>query len=156
MQDLQDIDPAHLKWTELEKRPYLWAVIHEALRHMPGIAHRSARIAREEDLFYRSRDGTTEWVIPRGSAIGMTARINHWDPEVFPNPDDFSPERWLVDGKPDYGLQRLLMSFGKGSRVCIGEQYVGNTFIFSFSSRLSFVLDANISASAWPTARSIS
>ncbi|KAK4189411.1 Cyrochrome P450 monooxygenase [Podospora australis] len=121
MEDLQGLNPTNLKWTELEKRPYLWAVIHESLRMVPGVSHRSARIAREEDLVYRSQDGKIEWVIPRGTPIGMTSMIQHWDKELFPNPDEFIPERWLVDGQPNYKLQKNLMSFGKGTRSCIGE-----------------------------------
>ncbi|KAM0723251.1 hypothetical protein Q7P37_001452 [Cladosporium fusiforme] len=121
MQDLEGMDATNLKWVELEKKPYLWAVMHEALRMMPGVSHRSARIAREEDLVYKSTDGKTEWVIPRGTPIGMTSMINHWNEDLFPNPDEFIPERWLVDGEPNYKLQRMLISFGKGSRSCIGE-----------------------------------
>jgi cytochrome P450 len=53
----------------------------------------------------------------------MTAMINHWDTRLFPNPDAFDPERWLLsDGKPDYTLQKFLISFSKGSRVCVGER----------------------------------
>lgn len=121
MQDLRDLDPSKLSWVELEKKPYLWAIIHESLRMMPGVSHRSARIAREEELVYRSTDGKTEWVIPRGTPIGMTSMINHWNKDLFPNPDEFIPERWLVDGQPNYKLQRMLIAFGKGSRSCIGE-----------------------------------
>lgn len=40
MEDLKSVDPDNLKWTDLEQKPYLWAVIHECLRHMPGISHR--------------------------------------------------------------------------------------------------------------------
>ncbi|CAP71741.1 uncharacterized protein PODANS_6_6940 [Podospora anserina S mat+] len=108
-------------WAELEQRPYLWAIVHESLRMMPGVSHRSARIARTEDLVYRTRDGKTEWVIPRGTPIGMTSMINHFNEELFPNPHSFSPERWLIDGKPNYKLQKFLIAFGKGSRSCIGE-----------------------------------
>lgn len=122
MEDLKDIDATNLKWTELEKRGYLWAIIHESLRMMPGVSHRSARIARDEDLVYKSRDKKVSWVIPRGTPIGMTSMINHWDKELFPNPDEFIPERWLVDGQPNYKLQRTLIAFGKGSRSCIGEK----------------------------------
>ncbi|KAK3321818.1 cytochrome P450 monooxygenase-like protein, partial [Apodospora peruviana] len=122
MQDLQGLTPSTLKWTELEQRPYLWAVIQESLRMMPGVSHRSARIAREEDLVYRSQDGQVEYVITRGTPIGMTSMINHWDERLFPNPDDFNPDRWLLaDGQPNYKLQKYLISFGKGSRSCIGE-----------------------------------
>ncbi|PLB51033.1 cytochrome P450 [Aspergillus steynii IBT 23096] len=123
MEDLQDIDPGNLRWTELEKHSYLWAIIHESLRMMPGVSHRSARIARDEDLVYKSRhDENIKWVIPRGTPIGMTSMINHWDKGLFPNPDEFIPERWLVDGQPNYKLQRMLIAFGKGSRTCIGEK----------------------------------
>ena len=123
MQDLDGLTPANIKWTELEQRPYMWAVVHEALRMMPGVSHRSARIAPAEDLVYKSRDGKTEYVITRGTPIGMTSMINHWDTGLFPNPDDFVPERWLEkDGKPNYKLQKFLLSFGKGGRSCIGER----------------------------------
>ena len=67
MEDLEGIDFANLKWTELEQRPYMWAIIHESLRMMPGVSHRSARIAPDEDLVFKPRDGKKEWVIPRGS-----------------------------------------------------------------------------------------
>lgn len=122
MQSLEGLDHTNLKWTELEQRPYFWAVIQESLRMMPGVSHRSARIARNEDLFYKSKDGKTEWVIDRGTPIGMTSMINHWDEDLFPNPDEYIPERWLVDGQPNHKLQKFLIAFGKGSRSCIGEQ----------------------------------
>ncbi|MBE3045721.1 cytochrome P450, partial [Candidatus Bathyarchaeota archaeon] len=67
MKDLESIDFANLKWTELEQRPYMWAIIHESLRMMPGVSHRSARTAPEEDLVFKQRDGKKEWVITRGS-----------------------------------------------------------------------------------------
>ena len=89
---------------------------------MPGVSHRSARIAREEDLVYKNQDDKSEWVIPRGTPIGMTSMINHWNTELFPNPDDFLPGRWLVDGKQNYQLSKKLIAFGKGSRSCIGEK----------------------------------
>ncbi|KAK3989318.1 Cyrochrome P450 monooxygenase [Cladorrhinum sp. PSN332] len=120
MKDLQGLTPETLKWAELEKRPYMWAIVHEALRMMPGVSHRSARAARDEALVYRSRDGKT-WVIPRNTPIGMTSVINHWDKDLFPNPDEFIPERWLIDGQPNHKLAKYLLAFGKGTRSCLGE-----------------------------------
>jgi len=123
MSDLHGLDASNLAWLDLEKRPFFWAIVHECLRMMPGVSHRSARTAREEDLHYRSSDGRTEWLIPRGTAIGMTSMINHWNEELFPEPDAFTPERWLKeDGRPDMRLKEKLIAFGKGSRVCIGEK----------------------------------
>ncbi|KAI1342455.1 cytochrome P450 [Xylariaceae sp. FL0016] len=122
MKALDGIDPSNLKWSELEQRPYLWAVIHESLRMMPGVSHRSARIARTEDLVYRSEDQSIEMVIPKGTPIGMTSMINHWNEKLFPNPDEYLPERWLLgDGTPNHALEKRLIAFGKGTRDCIGR-----------------------------------
>ncbi|KAK3401370.1 cytochrome P450 [Sordaria brevicollis] len=124
MQDLGGLKPETIKWTELEQRPYMWAVVHEALRMMPGVSHRSSRVARTEDLVFRDKKTGKEYVIPRGTPVGMTSMIQHWDEELFPQPDEFLPERWLLeDGKPDYKLQKMLLAFGKSGhgRACIGE-----------------------------------
>lgn len=113
----------NMKWVELEKSPYFWAVLQECLRMMPGVSHRSARIAPNEDLHYKSANEKIQWTIPRGTPIGMTSMINHWNKDLFPKPDEFIPERWLLaDGQPNYQLQKKLIAFGKGSRSCIGEK----------------------------------
>ncbi|KAF2642280.1 cytochrome P450 [Massarina eburnea CBS 473.64] len=116
------LNAQNLTWVKLEKCHYLWAILQECLRMMPGVSHRSARVARDEDLHYTSADGKTEWVIPRGTPIGMTSMINHWNVELFPNPDKFIPERWLLpDGQPNHQLEKKMIAFGKGSRSCVGE-----------------------------------
>ncbi|TLD04129.1 hypothetical protein PgNI_11244 [Pyricularia grisea] len=131
--DLAGLDPTELKWTELERRPYLWALIHEALRHSPPIAARSSRIAPLEDLVYiprggdKSADVAKPLIIPRGFTVAMSTITCHYDPEIFPDPAVFRPERWLVrdsDGKVignNEELKKSLITFGKGSRACIGE-----------------------------------
>lgn len=124
MVDLQGLDPLNLKWTQLEQKPYLWAVIHEALRLMPGVSHRSARIAREEHLVFTDESGQT-WVVPRGTPIGMTSVIQHSNETLFPKPKEFIPERWLLDdGRQNYALEKNLIAFGRGSRACLGKEYV--------------------------------
>ena len=122
MKDLEGLNARNMKWVELEKRPYFWAILQECLRMMPGVSHRSARAAPQEELVYKSQDGKTTYVIPRNTPIGMTSMINHWNKDLFPNPDEFTPERWLIEGQPNYQLQKKLIAFGKGSRSCIGEK----------------------------------
>lgn len=90
---------------------------------MPGLAHRSSRIARDEDLIYKSEDGEVEWVIPRGTPMSMTSMIQHTNETLFPDPKEFIPERWLLaDGRQNYALEKHLISFGKGSRACLGKE----------------------------------
>jgi cytochrome P450 len=105
----------------LERIPYLHAVLLEGLRLTYGVASRLARAAPDEELHLRNERGELEYVIPRGTPIGMTSVHIHHNPRIFPDPDVFKPERWLdTDGKVRTDLQRYLLSFSKGSRQCLG------------------------------------
>jgi cytochrome P450 len=97
---------------KLEKLPYLTAVIKEALRLAYGVSMRVPRIAPDATLRYK------DWMIPPGTAVGMTTVLLHQDPEIFPQPLEFRPERWLNGGSSK--LDRYLTSFSAGSRVCLG------------------------------------
>ena len=50
----------------------------------------------------------------------MSHYLMHRDPEAFPDPDKFDPERWL---NPD-GLrlrEKRLVAFSRGNRQCLGQ-----------------------------------
>ncbi|KAH6693344.1 putative cytochrome P450 [Leptodontidium sp. MPI-SDFR-AT-0119] len=99
---------------ELEKLPYLSAVIQEGLRLSFGVCARLPRIAPVESLVLR--DGEMVWRIPPNTPVSMSAGIQHLDPRIFPSPLEFQPSRWLNNK----GLERYLVSFTKGSRQCAG------------------------------------
>ena len=100
---------------ELEKLPYLTAVVHEALRLSKGVPHRLARVS--PDLSYRFGD----WIIPRGAPIGMSSVDILEHPGIFPEPNSFIPERWLPFDAPEVRHRRKYLTvFGGGSRMCLG------------------------------------
>lgn len=116
-------DAKHLSWPVLEKLPYLNGVIMEGLRLSYGVSARSPRIPVDEDLVYRGEDGgqTYEYVIPRGWAIGMSSALLHHNERVFPQNEEFIPERWVEDdGSRKRELEKYLLSFSRGSRACLG------------------------------------
>ncbi|KAJ5586488.1 benzoate 4-monooxygenase cytochrome P450 [Penicillium hetheringtonii] len=85
---------------ELEKLPYLTAVIYESLRLAYGPVVRMPRVAPTETLRYG------EYLIPPGTPMSATTYFIHRDPNLFPNPDKFDPERWL-QGSRSEKLKRL-------------------------------------------------
>ncbi|KAI1335896.1 putative cytochrome P450 [Xylariaceae sp. FL0016] len=105
-------------WSQLEKLPYLQAVIKEGLRHSYGTMHRLPRVSPDEALDYTSPEHGRTWRIPAGVPVGMTAYFQHTDPNVFPEPYSFVPERWLGDVPTQ--MTRNLVPFARGSRNCIG------------------------------------
>ncbi|KAK8100423.1 hypothetical protein PG999_010797 [Apiospora kogelbergensis] len=121
------VDPAgrDLSWSSLEQIPYLYGFVQETLRMCHGLSPRLARVARTEDLVYRGDNGSKyegfEYVIPRGTPIGMSGFLTHRDADVFPDPEEFWPERWITaEGEKNTALDKYLLSFSKGSRICLG------------------------------------
>lgn len=117
-------DPKELpSWTTLEKLPYLGAVIQEGLRLSYGVSARTARVPTGEDLVYRGEfdKKPVELVLPRGYAIGMSAAITHHDESYFQDSHSFKPERWIdEDGNRRKDLEKAMLAFSKGSRMCLG------------------------------------
>ncbi|KAI9706760.1 MAG: hypothetical protein M1820_004730 [Bogoriella megaspora] len=116
-------------WSALEQVSYLSATVQEGLRLMQGTVSRLQRIAREP-LVFRNQcawgNAVTEqkeWVIPAGTPVGMTSVQIHHNPDIFPDPLEFVPERWLDEnGHRRKDLDQYMFSFSKGSRQCLGMQ----------------------------------
>lgn len=108
----------HVPLPAIEALPYLTAVIKEGLRLSYGVATRLARIDPENPLLFTDKYTGTQWQIPPGTPVGSTSVLIHHDETIFPNSKSFLPERWL-DGK-NPTLEKYLVSFGAGSRNCLG------------------------------------
>ncbi|KAJ0414237.1 cytochrome P450 [Aspergillus carlsbadensis] len=102
------------RWNELERLSYLSGVVNESLRLSTGIANRSARVAPTEALVYK---GVT---IPPGTPVSETHCHILMHPEIFPSPDEFDPERWSRAAAKGARLDKYLVNFSKGTRMCVG------------------------------------
>ena len=97
---------------ELEKLPYLSAVIHEGLRLANPVTHRLVRQFPDKAFEYQG------YMLPPNTTIGMSPNLVHFNEDKFPEPHVFKPERWL--GPDAARLQRYLISFSRGPRGCLG------------------------------------
>lgn len=114
-----------LRWDDLANLPYLSAIVSEGLRLSFGVSHRLQRISPDLPLQYK------DWTIPAGVPVSMTQMFIMQDPNIFPRPKEFIPERWLEpehrgnclkDTKfPEPHLaKKFLVPFSRGSRACLG------------------------------------
>lgn len=143
-------DPRQLPmWTVLEKLPFLSAVImvrscpfhlsqlarmhstdlilvlQDRFRLTYGVSGRTARIPTEEDLIYPGEwnKKPIRYSVPRGFAIGMSSVLVHHNEEVFPQSNEFQPDRWLrADAQTRKAMDGAMLNFSKGSRACLGKQ----------------------------------
>ncbi|MFN8113855.1 MAG: cytochrome P450 [Solirubrobacterales bacterium] len=89
---------------------YLDAVVKETLRQRPILPITARRLTAETEV------GGFEF--PRGWTLMPCIYLIHRDPDVFPEPDAFRPERFLEDPKPS---SRVWIPFGAGARHCVGS-----------------------------------
>src|SRR5947209_2042761 len=99
---------------DLPKLPYAVQVFKEALRLYPP-AYILARTAIEDVWI----DG---YKINKNAAVIISPYLLHRNPEIFPEPEKFDPDRFSPEREhqiPRYAY----LPFGVGPRVCIGNQF---------------------------------
>jgi cytochrome P450 len=100
--------------SDLEKLPYLNAVIHESLRLYPP-----AFIMARMNVETVSVGG---YEIPPYSTLLASQWVMHRDARFYKRPEQFTPERWL-DGLEQRLPPGAYFPFGDGPRRCIGQGF---------------------------------
>ncbi|KAK3940205.1 Pisatin demethylase [Diplogelasinospora grovesii] len=127
----------------LEGLPFLRACVKEGLRLGMANPTRLTRVVPAGSGLQVGK-GEDAIALPPGTIVGCAAYDLHHDPEVFPHPFSFCPERWLDDGT-DGGLRRpgmdkSMMPFGHGLRACIGK----NLAMHQLHETVLAVMDSDI------------
>jgi cytochrome P450 len=91
---------------------YLTATIHETLRARPVIPNAGPRLAMQP-----VEVGGFEY--PAGVCLVPNAYLIHHDPEIYPDPYTFRPERFLDESPGTY----TWIPFGGGRRRCLGASF---------------------------------
>ncbi|KAL4748815.1 hypothetical protein BDW72DRAFT_195456 [Aspergillus terricola var. indicus] len=99
----------------LDKLPYLDAVVKEALRCAPPIPMSFPRYVPTGG---RSINGH---FVPEKTIVSCQPyTVHRLDENVFPEPDQFNPDRWMVE-KGTLERNRLFFAFSTGARGCTGR-----------------------------------
>ncbi|PHT53467.1 Cytochrome 89A2 [Capsicum baccatum] len=108
-----------VKEEDLQKMPYLKAVILEGLRrHPPGNFVIPHTVTEEVEL--------NGYVIPKNLTINFMVADMALDPNVWEDPLEFKPQRFLVEGSDKEAFditgsrEIKMMPFGAGRRICPG------------------------------------
>ena len=91
---------------------YLTATIQETLRRRPVIPNAAPRLTKQPVEIGGFR-------YPEGVALIPNAYLIHHDPDIYPDPYAFRPERFLGESPGTY----TWIPFGGGRRRCLGASF---------------------------------
>ena len=91
---------------------YVTATIQETLRRRPVLPDSAPRLVKQPVE-------VGGWTYPPGVCLVANAYLIHHDPELYPDPYAFRPERFLEDSPGTY----TWIPFGGGRRRCLGASF---------------------------------
>ncbi|EFA02825.1 cytochrome P450 6a2 [Tribolium castaneum] len=105
-----------LTYNAIAEMTYMDQVLHETLRKYPPLPI----LQRQCNKDYIVPE--TNIRIPKGVDVAITILALHRDPEFYPNPEVFDPERFNEENK-NARTPFTWLPFGDGPRVCIGLRF---------------------------------
>ncbi|XP_063929697.1 cytochrome P450 6a2-like [Zophobas morio] len=105
-----------LTYESLNEMKYLGQVLDETLRMYPSLPTLNRRCTKD----YTLRD--TNIVIEKGTRVLIPALGLQMDPEFYPNPEKFDPDRFTEENKK-MRHPFVHLPFGDGPRNCIGLRF---------------------------------
>ncbi|XP_055848861.1 cytochrome P450 6a2-like [Episyrphus balteatus] len=105
-----------LTYDSLEEMPYMLQVFNETLRRYPVLPFLQRMTIDDYST------GDPKYKIEKGTSIFIPVEPIHMDPEYYPNPEKFDPDRFTPEeiAKRDTAAY---MPFGEGPRKCIGLRF---------------------------------
>ena len=91
---------------------YLTATIQETLRRRPVLPNAAPRLVKRPVEI-------GGWTYPAGACVVANAYLVQHDPEIYPDPYTFRPERFLDEAPGTY----TWIPFGGGRRRCLGASF---------------------------------
>jgi cytochrome P450 len=96
-------------------REYLDAVVDETLRIRPVVPWVGRELRASAEL-----DGHE---LPEGAVVMPSIYLLHTRPDLYPDPQDFRPERFLGEGPAPRPDTYSWIPFGGGTRRCLGASF---------------------------------
>lgn len=131
-------------WEDQIRLPYITALVNETHRWATATPLAFIHATSEADV-YRGKN------VPSGAIVYSNIYAVHNDPNIFPHPEEWIPERYLPQedkrSAPEANRAGLHYAFGAGRRECPGK-HVADASLYIVISRILWAF--NIEAKKLP------
>ncbi|KAJ6572074.1 cytochrome P450 [Mycena capillaripes] len=124
----QDATPTRLPtFADRAQLPYISAIVKEVWRWNPSVPLGLPHVVTQDDE-YRG------YPIEKGSIVWANVWAILHDEQIFPEPSEFRPERYLTGG--DEANSTVAAAFGFGRRICPGMHIAENSVFIAIATML--------------------
>lgn len=102
-------------FAKVKNLPYLRACLDESLRLTPPLPRGLERKTPPQGMEILGER------IEGGVTVSVPTYYAHRDPTLFPEPESYSPERWLHESECSRDMRAAFIPFSSGGRACIGR-----------------------------------
>ncbi|XP_011066201.1 PREDICTED: cytochrome P450 4C1-like [Acromyrmex echinatior] len=111
---IMEANGGKLTMSALNNMPYLERCLKESLRLYPSVPFISRVLSKDLQ--------TQTYLVPSGTIVHLNIYDIHRDPNFWPNPDVFDPDRFLLE-KIQKRHPYSYLPFSAGPRNCIGQRF---------------------------------
>ncbi|KAK4873069.1 hypothetical protein RN001_015098 [Aquatica leii] len=148
---MENSENDQLTYAVLQKMCYIDQVVYETLRLYPPVA----ALLRECSKDYIIPN--TDVRIEKGCSVVVPTLGIHRDPDIYPNPDEFDPERFSPENIKNRHACAW-MPFGKGPRNCIAYQFglmEINIVLVTLLNRYQFTINSGTQQPLIPSSKTV-
>ncbi|KAK5164027.1 uncharacterized protein LTR77_010118 [Saxophila tyrrhenica] len=125
---------------DVPQMPTVRAAVKETLRWHPVTSGGLPHVCTKDDIY----EG---FFIPAGTVVHPVQWAMHRDPELYPDPETYNPQRWLDPSYPTYkepltehpNLHNY-STFGFGRRICPGQN-IAERNLYLLAARIAWSVD---------------
>ncbi|CAD0254264.1 unnamed protein product [Spodoptera exigua] len=125
VQEIREYDAKNngkIDYSSIQSMTYLDMVVSEGMRLWPPAPFMDRICVNDYNIGRPNKEAKKDLIIRKGQCVLIPAYDLHRNPEYFPNPTKFDPERFSHENR-DKIIPFTYLPFGLGPRNCIGSRF---------------------------------
>ncbi|CAH1645264.1 unnamed protein product [Spodoptera littoralis] len=109
-------------FNSIQSMKYMDMVVSEVLRRWPTAVAGDRECIKDYNMGKPNKNSKEDYIIRKGTSVMIPTIAIHRDPQYFPQPEKFDPERFSEENRHNINMNAYI-PFGMGPRNCLGSRF---------------------------------